>query len=127
LTQIGDASYGVSKAAAISFAEHMAITHPTIQVHCLCPQAVDTPFVDPTKVTLNSAMSDGLVSAEHVAQCTVKAIEEGNFWVFPHSRVPDYVRRKATDHARWLKGMQRLRKRLQDGNGPMPIITFSKL
>ena len=30
LTQIGDACYGVSKAAAISLAEHIAISHPTI-------------------------------------------------------------------------------------------------
>ena len=35
LAIVEDASYGVSKAAAVSFAEHMAIIHPEIQVHCL--------------------------------------------------------------------------------------------
>jgi NAD(P)-dependent dehydrogenase (short-subunit alcohol dehydrogenase family) len=115
LTQIGDASYGVSKAAAVSFAEHTQISHPTIQVHCLCPQAVDTPFVDVigNSGQNNSAMSDGMVSPEYVAECTLQAIRQSAFWIFPHPRVPEYYRRKVTDHARWLKGMQRLRKQIQ--------------
>jgi NAD(P)-dependent dehydrogenase (short-subunit alcohol dehydrogenase family) len=115
LTQIGDASYGVSKAAAVSFAEHLAISHPTIQVHCLCPQAVDTPFVDiiGNSGQNNSAMADGMVSPEYVAKCTLQAIRQSTFWIFPHPRVPEYYRRKVTDHARWLKGMKRLRNRLQ--------------
>jgi len=116
LTQIGDASYGVSKAAAVSFAEHMAITHPTIQVHCLCPQAVDTPLVDPATMGQNSAMRDGMVSAEYVAKNTLQAIKQRDFWIFPHPQVSEYVKRKATDHARWLKGMQRLRQHLNNGN-----------
>jgi NAD(P)-dependent dehydrogenase (short-subunit alcohol dehydrogenase family) len=116
LTQIGNTSYGVSKAAAVSFAEHMAIAHPTIQVHCLCPQAVDTPFVNPAKVAQSSAMMDGMVSAEFVAACTLQAIEKGDFWVFPHPQVSEYLQRKATDHPRWLKGMQKLRKRLNGGS-----------
>lgn len=115
LTQIGDASYGVSKAAAISFAEHMTIAHPSIQVHCLCPQAVDTPFVN-SKTTQNSAMTDGLVSPEWVAECTLQAIVKGTFWVFPHPKVTEYYRRKATDHARWIKGMQRWRQQLIQKN-----------
>ena len=37
LTQIGNASYGVSKAAAVSFAEHLAIEHgDRVRVLCLC-------------------------------------------------------------------------------------------
>jgi NAD(P)-dependent dehydrogenase (short-subunit alcohol dehydrogenase family) len=126
LTQIGDASYGVSKAAAISFAEHIAIAHPTIQVHCLCPQAVDTPLVDTFNAAQNSAMLDGIVSAEFVAACTLQAIEEGSFWVFPHPQVSQYVQRKAADHPRWLKGMQRLRKRLNPAGNEVHVQT-SKL
>lgn len=128
LTQIGDASYGVSKAAAVSFAEHLAISHPTIQVHCLCPQAVDTPFVDVViggggkSGQQNSAMTDGMVSPEYVAECTLQAIirQRSAFWIFPHPRVPEYYRRKVTDHARWLKGMQRLRNRLQLSSSSSP-------
>lgn len=111
LTQIGDASYGVSKAAAISLAEHIAISHPTIQVHCLCPQAVDTPLVH-LGPPQNSAMTDGVVTPEVVAECTLQAIRQGSFWIFPHPTVPEYYRRKTSDHSRWIKGMQRLRQRL---------------
>ena len=109
LTMIGDASYGVSKAAAVSLAEHLAISHPSIKVHCLCPQAVDTPFVQGTSSDNNAAMTDGFVSAPFVAEATLAAILRNDFFIFPHQRVPDYVSRKAQDHRRWLKGMQKLR------------------
>lgn len=127
LTMIGDAAYGVSKAAAVSFAEHVAIAHsPNVKVHCLCPQAVDTPFLTtPTSTQVTSsanantnnnnnhaAMTDGIVSPEFVAQCCLTAISQGEFWIFPHPRVPEYHQRKVLDHARWLKGMQSLRTRL---------------
>ena len=120
LTQIGDASYGVSKAAVVSLAEHMAITHgSTVQVHCLAPQAVDTPFIvdqllNKETTNSNSAMTDGIISPDVVAECTLQAIKDGSFWIFPHRRVKEYVHRKATDHARWLRGMQKLRFNLKN-------------
>ena len=117
LTSIGDASYGVSKAAAVSLAEHLAISHhPTVKVHCLCPQAVDTPFVTKnanSKATpVTAAMVDGFVSAEYVAKCTCEAILRDDFYIFPHARVPKYFQRKASDHDRWLSGMKKLRKQI---------------
>jgi NAD(P)-dependent dehydrogenase (short-subunit alcohol dehydrogenase family) len=112
LTMVGDASYGVTKAAAVSLAEHLAISHGNVvQVHCLCPQAVDTPFVTGND-GINAAMTDGVVSPEYVADCTTKAIHKKEFFIFPHPEVETYFARKAKDHARWLKGMQRLRNRM---------------
>ena len=112
LTMVGDASYGVSKAAALSFCEHVAIAHGNcVQVHCLCPQGVSTnlaPFQDKD----NAAMSDGMLTPEEVAVDTLQAIQRGDFFIFPHANVPKYALRKAKDHARWLKGMQRLRNNL---------------
>lgn len=116
LTQIGDAGYGVTKAAAVSFAEHLAITHETVQVHCVCPQAVDTPFLRDVKQegsTNLSAAVDGMLSPEFVADQTLAAIRRGEFWVFPHPRVAEYTRRKANDHRRWIRGMQKLRRALR--------------
>lgn len=111
-----DASYGVSKAAAVSFAEHLAIIHhPSLRVLCLCPMAVDTPFIAESigDAPLNSAVLDGIVSAERVAECTLDAIDDRQaFWIFPHEKVPKYIQSKANQHARWLMGMQRMRQRL---------------
>lgn len=116
LAMFEDTSYGVSKAAAVSFAEHLAIVHPSIQVHCLCPEAVDTPFI-PKEVRqgiTTSATVDGFVTPAYVAECTLDAIKAKSFWIFPHTRVPMYVEHKALSHDRWLKGMQRLRERLRE-------------
>ena len=110
-----DASYGVSKAAAVSFAEHLAIIHPNIRVLCLCPMAVDTPFIGDSigAAPLNSAVLDGIVSPDYVAGCVIDAIDDKEaFWIFPHKKVPKYIQIKANHHARWLKGMQRMRQRL---------------
>ena len=117
LTQIGDATYGVTKAAAVSLAEHLQICHPNIQVHCLCPQAVDTPFIDGDVGNIrnakHSAISDGILSPDFVADCTLQAIQnKDEFFIFPHPRVKTYLERKTQNHKRWIKGMQRLRNRL---------------
>ena len=118
LAMIEDTCYGVSKAAAVSFAEHMAITHPQVQVHCLCPQSVDTPII-PKEARENptAAMVDGLLSPEFVAKCTLEAITLKQFWIFPHKNVPKYVLQKVMDHDRWLHGMRRLRQRLWASKG----------
>ena len=44
LTQVGSLPYSVTKHAAVSMAEWLAITHKDdgIKIHCLCPQAVQT-------------------------------------------------------------------------------------
>ena len=44
LTQVGSLPYSVTKHAAVSVAEWLAITYADkgISVHCLCPQAVNT-------------------------------------------------------------------------------------
>ena len=124
LTMVGDASYGVSKAAALSWCEHVAISHhPSVKVHCVCPQAVDTPLVAVSKEQ-NAAMTDGLLTPEAVAKATLRGIQKGDFFIFPHSQVPKYALRKAQDHTRWLKGMQRLRNKLmmQPNETAIPII-----
>lgn len=130
LAMLEDACYGSSKAAAVSFAEHLAIVHPQIQVHCLCPQSVDTPFIpENLRHVPNSAVADGLATPTQVAACTLESIEKQSFWVFPHEKVPEYVQIKATQHARWLRGMQRFRDRLRrgyEGNDMEPRI-HSKL
>ena len=125
LTQIGNVSYGVTKAAAVSLAEHLAIAHghkkkknKNVYIHCLCPQAVNTPLIQGMMNTTmaNSAASsmvDGILSPEYVADCCLVAIVNQEFWIFPHPQVQEYVQRRALDHDRWLKGMQAFCQKLQ--------------
>ncbi|APG46998.1 SDR family NAD(P)-dependent oxidoreductase [Phaeobacter porticola] len=109
LNQIGAASYGVSKHAAVGFSEWLAITHGDqgIGVSVVCPQAVQTPM---TRGLENSAASvDGMITAEDVATLCVEAIEKEEFLVLPHPNVKAYMQAKTANYGRWITGMQRLR------------------
>lgn len=135
LTQIGSLSYSVTKHAAISLAEWLAITHhhQGIRVSVLCPQAVRTNILENSPDTAiaegdgfddNVAGQDGVVEPAEVARQCLEAIDEERFWVLPHPRVADYVVRKATDIDRWLAGMRRFQIALYP-DGPLPGDTIA--
>ena len=113
LAQIGSAPYTVSKHAALGFAEWLAITYGErgIGVTALCPQGVNTKMLDDLE-NVNSVASDGIVSAEDVASCALKALESEQFLALPHPGVAEYFRRKAENHDRWIRGMQRFQASL---------------
>jgi hypothetical protein len=54
------------------------------------------------------ASVDGMIEPDEVAEVVVNALDEERFLVLPHPQVAEYMRRKATDYDRWLKGMRRL-------------------
>jgi NAD(P)-dependent dehydrogenase (short-subunit alcohol dehydrogenase family) len=115
LTQIGDAPYAVSKAAAVAFAEWLAITYGDrgIQVHCLCPMGVNTNLLnagleaDSQSVNVVAAAGQ-ILEPDEVAQEVMAAIEANRFMVLPHPEVAEFRRRKVDDTDRWLAGMRRL-------------------
>jgi NAD(P)-dependent dehydrogenase (short-subunit alcohol dehydrogenase family) len=115
LTQIGDAPYSVSKAAAVSFAEWLAITYGDrgIQVHCLCPMGVNTNLLnaglDADSQSVNVVAAAGeILEPEDVAKDVLAAIDANQFMVLPHPEVAEFRRRKVADTDRWLAGMRRL-------------------
>jgi NAD(P)-dependent dehydrogenase (short-subunit alcohol dehydrogenase family) len=115
LTQIGDAPYSVSKAAAVSFAEWLAITYGDrgIQVHCLAPMGVNTNLLnaglDADSQSVNVVAAAGeILEPEDVAAEVMGAIEANRFMVLPHPEVGEFRRRKVADTDRWLAGMRRL-------------------
>lgn len=114
LSQIGSAPYAVTKHAAVSFAEWIAITHGRegIKVSVLCPQAVRTAMTasNPDGV----ASVDGMIEPEQVAEVVTQALDEERFLVLPHPVVEQYIQRKAGDYDRWIRGMQKLRERYED-------------
>ncbi len=114
LAALGSGPYTVTKAAAVKFAEFVSITHGDdgIKVSVLCPQGVNTAMAPRS---LGDGQTDGIIEPEQLAQTVVSCIREERFHVLPHPEVEDYVRRKGDDVDRWLLGMQRLRRKSQEG------------
>jgi NAD(P)-dependent dehydrogenase (short-subunit alcohol dehydrogenase family) len=126
LSNIGTASYTVTKHAAVALAEWLSITHGDdgIIVSCLCPQGVDTPLVrggmaaagDGGPNAIESVLASGeLLSPEAVAEAVVAGVRSEQFLILPHPEVLTYWQRKTGDVDRWLRGMRRLQARV---NGP---------
>jgi NAD(P)-dependent dehydrogenase (short-subunit alcohol dehydrogenase family) len=121
LTQIGDAPYSVTKAAALAFAEWLAITYGDdgLKVSCLCPQGVNTNMV--RQAASSSAggvvIAEGLIEPEAVADAVIAGLAAEQFLILPHPEVHDYVQRKAADPDRWLGGMRKLQRRIRDSLG----------
>jgi NAD(P)-dependent dehydrogenase (short-subunit alcohol dehydrogenase family) len=125
LTQLGAAGYSVTKHAAVSFAEWLAITYGNkgIGVSCVCPMGVDTPLLsgmaassDPTtKLAAAAVLQAGEVMApDRVAALTVEAVLADRFLVLPHPMVLDMYRQKGSDYERWIAGMRRYQAGLED-------------
>lgn len=121
LNQIGDAPYSATKAAAVAFAESLAITHGDegLQVHCLCPEGVRTPLVE--GIEAGAQGLSGYIEADEVARILLAAIDEKRFLVTTHANTPDYVARKGADRDRWVGGMRKLRRMLLDANKGRPF------
>ncbi len=109
--------YGVTKAAALSLFEWLAIAHGDegIRVSCLCPQGVKTDMLAAERRALgtNFLTADAL-EPEVVADAVADGISAERFLILPHPEVAEYFRRKADDYDRWLRGMRRLRHNLLD-------------
>ena len=112
LNQLFAAPYGVTKAAALSFFEWLAIAHGDdgIRVSCLCPQGVKTDMLAQERSRLGiDFLTAGALEPDAVAEAVVQGIHNERFLILPHPEVAEYFRRKADDHDRWLRGMRRLR------------------
>jgi NAD(P)-dependent dehydrogenase (short-subunit alcohol dehydrogenase family) len=121
LTQIGNASYSVTKHAAVALAEWIAITYGDqgIRSSCLCPQGVNTNMLRGSRSAIDSASASAVraggdvLEPEQVADVVVQAIRDETFLILPHPEVLEYLRRKTNDYDRWLGGMRRLQARVR--------------
>jgi len=111
LNHVFAAPYGVTKAAALSLFEWLAIAHGTdgIRVSCLCPQGVKTDMLAAERREGLDFLTANALEPEVVADSALVGIEEERFLILPHPEVAEYFRRKAEDYDRWLRGMRRLR------------------
>jgi NAD(P)-dependent dehydrogenase (short-subunit alcohol dehydrogenase family) len=110
LTHIHSATYAVTKSAALAFAEWLSIAYGDrgIKVSALCPQGVKTEMLKRAEEDTGRFLLDGAVEPEQVADDAVRGIADERFLILPHPEVAEYVKRKAGDRDRWLRGMRRL-------------------
>ena len=124
LTQIGGATYAVTKHAAVGFAEWLSVTYGDqgVKVSCLCPQGVNTKLLFPddgapdglseTAAKAVTAAGDVLEPSQ-VAADVLAAIDAERFLILPHPKVLEMYRHKGADYDRWLRGMRRYQASLQ--------------
>lgn len=123
VTQIGSATYSVTKHAAVAFAEWLAITYGDagVAVSCLCPMGVNTDMLnsgaasdDETARRGAKAVTEagGVLEPLEVADIVLAGIDTEEFLILPHPDVLDYFRRKGSDYDRWIAGMRRYQKSL---------------
>lgn len=110
----GDAPYAVSKAAAVSFAEWVAIHYGAkgVRVSVLCPQGVQTPMMragmEEDHIAARAVAASGaILDPDDVARIVIDGLDAERFHILPHPEVADFVRKKADDPDRWLAGMTR--------------------
>jgi NAD(P)-dependent dehydrogenase (short-subunit alcohol dehydrogenase family) len=111
LTHPHSATYAVTKHASLAFAEWISIAYGDrgIKVSALCPQGVRTDMLRRAASGGRTFLVDSALEPGQVADEVVKGLEAERFLILPHPDVAEYVRRRATDHERWLRGMRRLR------------------
>jgi NAD(P)-dependent dehydrogenase (short-subunit alcohol dehydrogenase family) len=133
LTELGSASYSVTKHAVVALAEWLSITYGDqgIRVSCLCPQLVSTNLGVTSRRLIGAAQAtgapaedgigarqagvDGVLTPDQVAECVIETMADERFLILPHPEVATYERRRADDRERWLRGMRRLLARLAAG------------
>jgi NAD(P)-dependent dehydrogenase (short-subunit alcohol dehydrogenase family) len=112
LNHLGAMPYAVTKAAALSLFEWLAINHGDdgIRVSCVCPQGVRTAMIAGEGAS-NALLAAGALAPEEVATSVLEGVRAERFLILPHPEVAEYFQRKAGDYDRWLKGMRRLKAR----------------
>ena len=121
LTSLGSAPYSVTKHGALAFAEWLSATyrHRGITVQAICPQGVRTAMLESTGTAGQLLMGASAIEPEQVADALFAAIEEKRFLVLPHPEVAGYYAARATDTDRWLGGMNKLQRKVEEAVGEL--------
>jgi NAD(P)-dependent dehydrogenase (short-subunit alcohol dehydrogenase family) len=116
LTMLGGAPYSVSKHAALAHAEWLSATygHRGITVQCICPQGVRTQMLADAGHAGEVLMAATALEPEDVADVVMEGLRDDRFLVLPHPEVADYYALRATETERWLAGMRKLQRRIDD-------------
>jgi NAD(P)-dependent dehydrogenase (short-subunit alcohol dehydrogenase family) len=113
LTQVSSLVYSVTKHAAVSLAEWLAIEYGDsgVRVSCICPQGVRTPMLDLAMEEPAGAAAlaaGGLIEPEDVADAVIAGIREERLLILPHENVAGFLAMKGSAPERWIEGMRRM-------------------
>lgn len=116
LTMLGSAPYSVTKHAAVGFAEWLSATygHRGVVVQAICPQGVRTRMLEESGPLQELLTHDTALEPDQVADAVWHALHDDRFLILPHPEVADYYALRATDTDRWLAGMRKLQRRLDE-------------
>ncbi|QWF84557.1 SDR family oxidoreductase [Amycolatopsis sp. CA-230715] len=119
LTSLGSAPYSVTKHGALAFAEWLSATyrHRGITVQAVCPQGVRTNMLSGTGKAGDFLMGASAIEPEQVSDALFTAMAENRFLVLPHPEVADYYAARATQTDRWLGGMNKLQRKVEELEG----------
>lgn len=115
LTMLGSAPYSVTKHAALGFAEWLAATyaHRGITVQAICPQGVRTPLLAGSGPPAQMLLGESAITPEQVADAVTEGIADGRFLILPHPEVARMYAGRAAHPDRWLQGMNKLQRRIE--------------
>jgi NAD(P)-dependent dehydrogenase (short-subunit alcohol dehydrogenase family) len=116
LTMLGSPTYSVTKHGAVAFAEWLSATyrHRGVVVQAICPQGVRTRMLEAAGELQELLSRDEARTPEEVAELAWLALADERFLVLPHPEVAGYYAARATEPDRWIAGMNRLQRKLED-------------
>ncbi len=119
LTLLGNAPYAVTKHGTVAFAEWLSASfgHRGVTVQVLCPQGVKTQMLDNAGPLRQILTRDTALEPEQVAQEVWRALQDDRFFILPHPEVQGYYEFRAGQTDRWLSGMRKLQRRLDEAGG----------
>ena len=81
-----------------------------IKVSALCPQLVNTDMLKSSGDLPEDhpLLKDGVLSADFVANETIKGINAEKFLILPHKQVEKYIQGKAFDYDSWIEAVREL-------------------
>lgn len=102
LNEAGSIGYGVSKHAAVGFAEWLAFGYAAdgLRVHCLCPEGVRTRMIE-----FAPYLAERAVAPEALAQAMLDAMDAGRFMVVTHDSTLKGLAVKAVDYDKFIRYM----------------------
>ena len=116
LTTPGNAVYATSKHAVVGLAEWMSITYHDqgVRTSLLAPLGVNTPMLGNSNSGFSQSAAGPIKEADEVASMVVDAVQAERFLILTDDIAQTWMDRKNGDLERWLNGMRRLQRKIDD-------------